>query len=169
MYKSACFTGHRNIVTDKERLSEQLYAVLEKLITSQGVTDFYVGGAYGFDALASFTVLKLRENYPQVKLHPILPCSKEEQSRKWTAEQKAELEKLLGLADSVEYVSDRYYNGCMKDRNTRLVELATVCCISYWNPNNFRSGTGQTVRMAQKKGIRVINLFECGQTPINRS
>ena len=168
MYKSACFTGHRNIVTDKVMLSEQLYAVIEKLITSQGVTDFYAGGAYGFDALASFTVLKLRESYPQVKLHLILPCSKEEQSIKWTEEQKAELEKLLGLADSVDYVSDRYYNGCMKDRNARLVELATVCCISYWNPNNFRSGTGQTVRMAQKKGIRVINLFESGQTPINR-
>ncbi len=168
MYKSACFTGHRNIVTDKDILSEQLYAVLEKLITSQGVSDFYAGGAYGFDALASFTVLKLRENYPQVKLHLILPCSKDEQTKQWTAEHKAELDKLLGLADSVEYVSDRYYNGCMKDRNARLVELATVCCISYWNPNNFRSGTGQTVRMAQKKGIRVINLFESGQTPINR-
>ena len=34
----------------------------------------------------------MKENYP-VKLHLILPCSKEEQSRKWTAEQKAELEK----------------------------------------------------------------------------
>ena len=160
MYKSACFTGHRNIVTDKAKLSEQLYTVLEKMISSQGVTDFYAGGAYGFDALASFTVLKLREKYPQVKLHLILPCSKKEQSMKWTAEQKAELEQLLGLADSVEYVSNRYYNGCMKDRNARLVELATVCCISYWNPNDFRSGTGQTVRMAQKKGIEVINLFE---------
>ena len=160
MYKSACFTGHRNIVTDKVMLSEQLYVVLEKLITSQGVTDFYAGGAYGFDALASFTVLKLRESYPQVKLHLILPCSKEEQSIKWTEEQKAELEKLLGLADSVEYVSNRYYNGCMKDRNARLVKLATECCISYWNPNDFRSGSGQTVRMAQKKGIEVINLFE---------
>ena len=168
MYKSACFTGHRNIVTDKVMLSEQLYAVLEKLITSQGVTDFYADGAYGFDALASFTVLKLRESYPQVKLHLILPCSKEEQSIKWTEEQKAELEKLIGLADSVEYVSNRYYNGCMKDRNARLVELASDYCVCYWNPNNFRSGTGQTVRMAQKKGIRVINLFESGQTPINR-
>ena len=167
MYKSACFTGHRNILADKAKLSGQLYAVLEKLIISQGVMDFYAGGAYGFDALASFTVLKLRENYPQVKLHLILPCSKDEQTKQWTAEQKSELEKLLGLADSVECVSDRYYNGCMKDRNARLVELATVCCISYWNPNDFRSGTGQTVRMAQKKGIRVINLFKSGQKPIN--
>lgn len=159
MYKSACFTGHRKIVTDKVVLSKQLYAVLEKLIISQGVTDFYAGGAYGFDSLASFTALKLREKYPQVNLHLILPCFKEDQTVKWTAEQKAELDKLLGLADSVEYVSDRYYNGCMKDRNARLVELATVCCISYWNPNDFRSGTVQTVRMAQKKSIEVINLF----------
>ena len=42
---------------------------------------------------------------------------------KWTEEQKAELEKLLGLADSVEYVSDRYYNGCMKARNARLAAM----------------------------------------------
>ena len=124
-----------------------------------GVTDFYAGRAYGFYAVSAFSVLHLKENYP-VKLHLILPCSKEEQSRKWTAEQKAELEKLLRLADSVEYVSDRYYKGCMKARNARLVELASDYGICYWNPSNYRSGTGQTVRMAQKKGIEVINLFE---------
>ena len=70
------------------------------------------------------------------------------------------LEKLVGLADSVDYVSDRYYKGCMKERNARLVEFAADCCISYWNPQDFRSGTGQTVRMAQKKEIEVINLLE---------
>lgn len=100
-------------MTDKVVLSKQLYAVLEKLIISQGVTAFYAGGAYGFDSLASFTALKLREKYPQVKLHLILPYSKENQTVKWTAEQKAELDKLLGLADSVEYVSDRYMS-CLK-------------------------------------------------------
>lgn len=59
----------------------------------------------------------------------------------------------------MEQVSERYYNGCMKARNARLVELATDYCICYWNPKDFRSGTGQTVHMAQKKGIEVINLF----------
>ena len=168
MYRSACFPGHRTIKAEISSFSALLSSVIEMLIADKGVTDFYAGGAYGFDAVSAFSVLHLKENYPKVKLHLILPCSKEEQSRKWTAEQKAELEKLLGLADSVEYVSDRYYNGCMKTRNARLVELASDYCICYWNPKNFRSGTGQTVRMAQKKGIRVINLFESGQTPINR-
>ncbi len=160
MYRSACFTGHRTIKADICTFSALLSSVIEMLIADKGVTDFYAGGAYGFDAVSAFSVLHLKENYPEVKLHLILPCSKEEQSRKWTAEQKAEPEKLLGLADSVEYVSDRYYNGCMKTRNARLVELASDYCICYWNPSNFRSGTGQTVRMAQKKGIKIINLFE---------
>ncbi len=160
MYRSACFTGHRTIKADISTFSALLSSVIEMLIADKGVTDFYAGGAYGFDAVSAFSVLHLKENYPEVKLHLILPCSKEEQSRKWTAEQKAELEKLLGLTDIVEYVSDRYYNGCIKARNVRLVELASDDCICYWNPKNFRSGTGQTVRMAQKKGIAVINLFE---------
>ena len=160
MNKSVCFTGHRTIAEDKETLSARLYALLERLVTEKKVTDFYTGGAVGWDALAALTVLKLRESYPEVKLHLVLPCPFEEQSAKWNEAQKAEYQHILGLADSVEQVSDRYYNGCMKARNARLVELASDYCICYWNPKNFRSGTGQTVRMAQRKGIEVINLFE---------
>lgn len=114
----------------------------------------------GWDALAALTVLKLRESYPEVKLHLVLPCPFAEQSAKWNEAQKTEYLHIFGLADSVEQVSDHYYNGCMKARNARLVELASDYCICYWNPSNFRNGTGQTVRMAQKKGIEVINLFE---------
>ena len=160
MKKSVCFTGHRTIAEDKEKLSAWLYALLERLVTEKKVTDFYTGGAVGWDALVALTVLKLRESYPEVKLHLVLPCPFEEQSAKWNEAQKAEYQHILGLADNVEQVSDRYYNGCMKARNARLVELASDYCICYWNPKNFRSGTGQTVRMAQKKGIEVVNLFE---------
>lgn len=160
MNRSVCFTGHRIIAEDKEKLSTRLYALLERFVTEQKITDFYTGGAVGWDTLAALTVLKLRESYPEVKLHLVLPCPFEEQSAKWNEAQKAEYLHILGLADSVEQVSDRYYNGCMKARNARLVELASDYCICYWNPKNYRSGTGQTVHMAQKKGIEVINLFE---------
>lgn len=69
MNKSVCFTGHRTIAEDKEKLSARLYALLERLVTEKKVTDFYTGGAVGWDALAALTVLKLRESYPEVKLH----------------------------------------------------------------------------------------------------
>lgn len=156
--KSACFTRHRKLSGDMADLAKRLYNLIEENIISNGLTDFYTGGAVGWDTLAARTVLKLREIYPQIRLHLILPCSNDEQTEKWTEEQKTEFYRILGLADTVEYTSEYYYNGCMKVRNARLLELAD-CCFCYWNPNRQRSGTAQTVRMAQKKRITVINFF----------
>lgn len=160
MSRSACFTGHRDIAEKKEELSDRLYCLLEHLVSEKEVTDFYAGGAVGFDALASLSVIKLRNEYPQVKLHLVLPCPFEEQSAKWTEAQKEEYGYIVSLADTKEITSEHLSNNAMKVRNTRLVELATDCCICYWNVKDKRSGTGQTVRMAQNKGIEVINLLE---------
>ncbi len=160
MKKSVCFTGHRTIAEDKETLSARLYALLERFVTEQKITDFYTSGAVGWDALAALTVLKLRESYPEVKLHLVLPCPFEEQSAKWNEAQKAEHKHIASLADTKEFTSEHLGKNAMKIRNARLVELASDYCICYWNPKHYRSGTRQTVRMAQKKGIEVINLFE---------
>lgn len=160
MKKTACFTGHRSILDNIEDFSNKLYDVVERLITEYNLTDFFVGGAYGFDAVASLSVLKLRMKYPHIKLHLILPCSNDEQTKNWTADRIADFKHILELADTVEYTSNSYYNGCMKVRNARLMECASECCICYYNPCNWRSGTGQTVRMAQRKGIEIINVYE---------
>lgn len=88
MNKSVCFTGHRTIAEDKEKLSARLYALLEHLVTEQKIMNFYTGGAVGWDAFAALTVVKMRERYPEVKLHLVLPCPLEEQSAKWNEAQK---------------------------------------------------------------------------------
>ena len=166
MKKSVCFTGHRTIAEDKEKLSTRLYVLLERLVTEQKITDFYTGGAVGWDALAALTILKLREKYPKVKLHLVLPCPFEEQSTKWNEAQKEERKHIASLADTKEFTSEHFGKTAMKIRNARLVELATDYCICYWNPKHYRSATGQTVRMAQKKGIEIINLFESASNSV---
>ena len=133
--KSVYFTGHRNLTGDISQLEERLYNVLGRAITNAGITDFYSGAAIGFDEICSRTVLKLRANYSQIRLHLILPCSPQEQT------------------------SQYYYNGCMKRRNARLVELAD-CCFCFLNTSKSWSGTAQTVRMALNKRIMVVNLFK---------
>lgn len=153
---SACFTGHR-VIPQTAELEERLYSVLERWICTKNITDFYAGGAIGWDSFASAVVLKLREVYPQVRLHLVLPCSSEEQSARWTASQRREYYRILELADSVEYICRSYFNGCMKERNIRLVELADTCCFCFWDPSVFTSGTGQTVRLARKKGLMIVN------------
>ncbi len=154
---SISFTGHRTLPEDTSELSEYLYEKSEEAIIS-GVTGFYFGGAYGWDQFSFLVVLKLREKYPHIRLNLVLPCSNAEQTANWKEKNKAEFYRILSLADSVEYTSEHYFNGCMKLRNARLVEYADIC-FCYFDPKRQRSGTAQTVRMAQKKGIPIFNFW----------
>lgn len=157
--KSACFTGHRNINEDTEILGEILYNVLEYYIKNHGLTDFYAGGAVGWDTLAELTVLKLKKKYPHIRLHLVLPCSNKEQTAKWSAEQQKDFNTILSLADTTEYTSENYCINCMKIRNKKLVEYADIC-FCYMNINNKRSGTAQTVNISAKKNISILNFFQ---------
>ena len=154
---SISFTEHRTLPEDTSELSVCLYEKSEEAVKS-GVTDFYFGGAYGWDQFSFLVVLKLREKYPNIRLNLVLPCSNAEQTAKWKKKDKANFYRILSLADSVEYTSEHHFKGCMKLRNVSLVEYADIC-FCYFDPKRQRSGTAQTVRMAQKKGISIFNFW----------
>ncbi|MDE6764510.1 MAG: SLOG family protein [Oscillospiraceae bacterium] len=154
--KTVFFTGHRKIENDKETI-QKLMATLRKLM-SEGASDFYAGGALGWDMLCEEAVIVFRENLaPHIKLHLILPCPPEEQIAHWSAFDKEVYRKIFEAADSVEVLSERYTNDCMKNRNARLAELGDVC-VCYYDENRRRSGTAQTVRMAEKLGKGILNM-----------
>ena len=79
MSKICCFTGSRDIKgISSLDLANKLEKLLIDLIEKENYTDFRAGGARGFDTLAALVVLKLRERYPQIKLHLFLPCKNQE-------------------------------------------------------------------------------------------
>ena len=134
-----------------------LKAALKKQITAlaeAGVTDFYSGGADGVDCWAALIALELRKEVPTLKLNLILPH--EGQSDKWSDAAQERYRTILEQADSVEYVSREYYNGCMLDRNHRLVEAAGILLAVYNGER--RGGTAATVRYARKLGRKIIVL-----------
>ena len=155
---NACFTGHRTITGDIAVLRSEMYNKLERAVNNGGITNFFAGGAVGFDTEAALTVLALREVYPQVKLNLVLPCCAEDQTQKWTEAQRKTYYDVRKKANSVEFTAEKYYNGCMQKRNARLVELADFC-FCYWDSSNQRSGTAQTVRYALNKPIQVWNFY----------
>ena len=157
--KTCCFTGHRILKITPELGQRLRKAIID--VIGMGVTEFYDGGAIGFDMLAAEAVIDLKAVYPDIKLHLLLPCPPNEQTKSWNTAQVEKYEKILNAADSVTVVFEHYTKDCMKRRNQQLVELAD-CCICYCT--NPRSGTGQTVSMAKEKGINVLNL---AQLPIN--
>ena len=163
MLDSCCaFTGHRphklpwryneadgRCLTLKVALSERITRLVDA-----GMTDFYSGGADGVDCWASLIVLELRKKNPALRLHLILPH--EGQADKWSDSAQEQYHSILKKADSVEYVSCEYYDGCMLDRNHRLVEAAGVLLAVYNGER--RGGTAATIRYARKLGRRIIIL-----------
>lgn len=163
MLNNCCaFTGHRphklswrydetdsRCVALKATLAGQITQLVDA-----GVTDFYSGGADGVDCWVALAVLELRKKNSALKLHLILPH--EGQADRWGDSAQERYHLILEQADSVEYVSREYYEGCMLDRNHRLGEAAGILLAVYNGER--RGGTAATVRYARKLGRKIIVL-----------
>lgn len=155
---SACFVGHKQLTYSME-LEEDIINVIS-MLTSVGVFDFFVGGSCGFELYCSKIILQLREDDSNIKLHMIIPCSEEEQIKKWVnAGDKTDYHSVLTQADTIERCSKNYYNGCYKEMNKRLIEQSDICVCYYDKGKKYYSSTGQSVRMAKRKKMRILNLF----------
>ena len=68
--KSCFFIGHREA---DERLLPILTAAIDRLITDEQVSYFYVGGYGGFDRIAAAAVKQLKLHHPDIILMMVLP------------------------------------------------------------------------------------------------
>lgn len=148
---SCCFTGHREISREKIphikiRLEQEITALIEK-----GYTDFYAGGAIGFDMLAETEVLKLRKKYTHIRLHIIAPCKN--QTYRWSADNIELYNKIKENADEYLCLSEAYTKACMHERNRYMVERSSVV-IAFVEKDT--GGAAATVKYARKEGREII-------------
>lgn len=68
--KSCFFIGHREA---DERLLPQVREAVERLISQEQVTCFYVGGYGGFDRIAAGAVKASKRQHPNITLMLVLP------------------------------------------------------------------------------------------------
>ena len=151
---TCAFTGHRSIARGH---TAPLIDLLDRAIGyayGQGCRIFLCGGALGFDTLAARRVLKFRIEHSDVRLQLVLPCI--DQSEHWKDSQRDAYDFLIQNSDLVRYVSESYTDTCMKERNAILAGEADML-VAYVSHQN--SGAAQTVRMAQRLGKPVYNLF----------
>lgn len=153
--KTCFFTGHRDIPQDK---IPEIQAKLEEAVISlidKGVIYYAVGGALGFDTVATLTIIKLKSKYPQIRLVMILPCKNYDFS--WQGKDMKVFESLKKRADKVVYTAERYYNGCMYKRNRHMAEGSGFCICYQKAPTG---GTAYTINFAKSLGIHIINIAE---------
>lgn len=150
--QTCCFTGHRNLSAADPELEARLERAIREQI-AQGVIYFGSGGALGFDTLAARTVLRLREEFPAIRLILVLPCK--DQTAGWPKKSVAEYEDILRQCDKQVWLAEKYYPGCMQARNRYLVDHSQVCLCYLTRP---KGGTRYTVDYCKRRGVEVINL-----------
>ncbi|MFI3327353.1 MAG: SLOG family protein [Clostridia bacterium] len=171
--KAVAFTGHRGEKLPKGiayfNLKSRLKKEIEKSI-KDGYTIFYQGGSYGWDLLCASAVIEIKEklqsqtrafaftggDFLNIKLISVTPY--EEQAKNFTEKDRDIYYNILEKSDEVIQLANHYHKNCFKDRNQYMVDHSTKL-IAYWN-GAFRSGTAQTVRMAEKQNIEIINLYK---------
>ncbi|MBQ4516058.1 MAG: DUF1273 family protein [Clostridia bacterium] len=151
--KTCCFTGHREVPQcEKERLYRVLYTEISALI-KKGVTIFRCGGARGFDTMAALAVLDIKKLNPEISLIVDVPCRN--QHLNWNEEEREAMEYIMSVADKVNVLSPRYYNGCMQYRNRYMVERSAYL-IAY--QTKATGGSAYTVLYAKEQGLTVIKI-----------
>ena len=156
MSKSCCFTGHRDLPAPDSPEYAHLLSALEQAIDdviADGCTDFYAGAAIGFDMLAGEAIARRMESNPALTLTLCVPFIGHDFA--FSPQDKARWAVLKERATEAHYLSEHYLPFMYALRNEYLVNHADVC-IAY--VRNRKSGSGQTLKMAEKKGLTILPL-----------
>lgn len=165
MSKSCAITGHRPTrfkwkYKEDDTRCKRLKRVLQEqvvLLYEQGVRRFYVGGALGVDQWAGEILLRLKERpeYGDIELVVALPF--EGHDAGWDARSKSRLKFLVDHSTRTVTVGTTAEQAaiCYKKRNYYMVDHADCLLAVYDNNREIRSGTGMTVRYAEKKGLPI--------------
>lgn len=159
--KSVCFTGYRpekfpfelnNGVPEFEEIKKRLYSVINDLIQNN-CKSFYCGMARGFDILCGEAILDFKFLHNDLKLICVIPFEK--QAQNFSQEWNVRYTNLIKNADKVIYLLKNYQAGCFHKRNRFMVDNCDYVITWY---DGKHGGTESTLKYAEKKKCRIINL-----------
>lgn len=155
---TCCFSGHRpeklaqsgNVNSPQiRRLISMLYLEIENTIEN-GYTNFITGMARGIDLWAAGYIFEKRIKNPNLKLICAIPY--EGHGKNLKNAEKWEYDNIVASADKVYILENKYTKNCMQKRNHFMVDNSSKVIAVV---DNYRSGTGQTIRYALSKGVDV--------------
>lgn len=159
---AVCFSGHRpeKLPQDSEMkmLISMLYLEIRSAI-QDGADCFYTGMAEGIDLIAAEIVVSFRKEDPDIRLIAVRPFA--DHGRGLCGIERYRYDSILDLADEVVILAPHFSKSCFRERNAYMVERSRRLIAVV---QDMRSGTGQTIRMAQRKGLetRIITLNRNG-------
>lgn len=135
----------------KKRMRDQF-----TMLYTQGVHRFYVGGALGVEMWAGEILLRLKElpEYSGIELMIVLPFERHDVD--WDDRSRKRMDFLIHHSAQTVIIGTAEKQAiAYKDRNYYMVNHADCLLAVYDNNRSLRSGTGMTVRYAEKKGLPI--------------
>lgn len=159
MGKKTCFIGHREIFfkNKNERMSQAIEREL-----SRGCKAFTMGTHGNFDKLALSVCRSLRTEHPDLKIELVITSLHQIEQKEinyggiWGKEKYT----IYDDVDTVMYdIEDVHYKRKITISNRQMIDTCdTMIC--YVDETKSRSGAKTALRYAQKKRLRIVNLFE---------
>lgn len=157
--KTVCFTGHRpeklpgGGLSDSSvvrRIKSVLYSQIADAV-SAGYDTFITGMQRGVDLWAGEAVLYHASSCSE-KLHLVAALPYRSMGDSFKGEDKWIFGRIMRAAEKTVVLSEKYTPVCMKDRNRFMVDNSSRLIAVM---ENERSGTGQTLRYAEKQGLEI--------------
>ncbi len=140
--KTCCFFGHREVT---HNIKDKLIAIIEKLITEDNVTEFYVGHQGQFDWMVYSVLKELKAKYPQIRFTVVLAYMPDEYIRELYGEDTL-------FPDGLENVPKKFAISKRNDWMIQQSEIA-VCYV-----HKITGGAAKFREKAEKKVLKVIDV-----------
>lgn len=140
--KTCCFFGHREVT---HNIKDKLIAIIEKLITEDNVTEFYVGHQGQFDWMVYSVLKELKAKYPQIRFTVVLAYMPDEYKRELYGEDTL-------FPDGLENVPKKF---AISKRNDWMIQQSgfAVCYV-----HKITGGAAKFREKAEKKVLKVIDV-----------
>lgn len=154
---SAAFSGHRTISDAKtESLETKLIETIRSLY-DKGYRTFYCGMAIGFDLMAAFCLVYVRQEYGlDIRFIACIPFIGQESL--FSEDDKFRYNTLMQAADEKIVITKQYSKYSYLRRNDFMLNHSSTL-IAYHDPSLSKGGTAYTIRKAVEMKKNVVNLF----------
>lgn len=161
---TVAFSGHRanriaKFTTDRQRffinVAHNTWAAIEEFCIKKGYHTFLSGMADGFDIIAAEEVLRLKKEYPYIRLKCVIPFKG--QADRYTEAYKQRYNNILAQADEVVTLSENYFEGCFLCRNDYLLNNSAFLMV-YYDALAPVGGTYYTLKNAVERKMNFVNV-----------
>ena len=141
--KTCCFFGHREVT---HNIKDKLTEIIEKLITEDGVTEFYVGHQGQFDSMVYSVLKEFKAKYPQIRYAVVLAYMPDEHIKEVYGEDTL-------FPDGLEFVPKKF---AISKRNDWMIQQSDFAvCYVY----KVTGGAAKFREKTKKRKLRIIDVL----------